>query len=80
MWSSTLASKCLISSSFYWQEGSDNDQESHDIPKPIHKPKKRSHGLLQQNGGEEQLHSRLVVGSSGRSLPQLKRRESDGNN
>ncbi|KAL7584291.1 hypothetical protein Lser_V15G44887 [Lactuca serriola] len=68
----------MVSDHYNAMEGSDNDQESHDIPKPIHKPKKRSHGLLQQNGGEEQLHSRLLVGSSGRSLPQLKRRESDG--
>lgn len=34
--------------------------------------------MLQQNGAhDDQLHSRLV-GSSERSLPQLKRRESDG--
>ncbi|KAI3752472.1 hypothetical protein L2E82_24505 [Cichorium intybus] len=68
----------MVSDHYNALEGSDNDQESNDIPKPVHKPKKRSHGLLQQNGGkEEQLQSRLI-GSSDRSLPQLKRRESDG--
>ncbi|KAL8205923.1 hypothetical protein R6Q57_009474 [Mikania cordata] len=60
------------------QEGSDHDKEISDFPKSLRKPKKRANKLLQQSGVlEDQLQSRLV-GSSDRSLPQLKRRESDG--
>ncbi|KAJ0734567.1 putative transcription factor MYB-related family [Helianthus annuus] len=68
----------MVSDHYNAMEGSDNDKEINDVPKLLHKPKKRTHKLLQQNGGpEDQLQSRLV-GSSDRSLPQLKRRESDG--
>ncbi|KAI7747812.1 hypothetical protein M8C21_005348, partial [Ambrosia artemisiifolia] len=68
----------MVSDHYNALEGSDNEKEINDLPKLLHKPKKRTHKLLQQNGGpEDQLQSRLV-GSSDRSLPQLKRRESDG--
>ncbi|KAI3810539.1 hypothetical protein L1987_20156 [Smallanthus sonchifolius] len=68
----------MVSDHYNAMEGSDNDKEMNDIPKLLHKPKKRTHKLVQQNGGpEDQLQSRLV-GSSDRSLLQLKRRESDG--
>ncbi|KAJ9557042.1 hypothetical protein OSB04_011656 [Centaurea solstitialis] len=67
----------MVSDHYNALEGSDNDHDNNDFPKLIHKPRKRSHGLLQQNGGEDQLQSRLA-GSSDRPMPQLKRRESDG--
>ncbi|KVI11100.1 hypothetical protein Ccrd_010492 [Cynara cardunculus var. scolymus] len=58
-------------------EGSNSDHDDNEFPKLIPKPRKRSHGLFQQNGGEDQLQSRLA-GSSDRPMSQLKRRESDG--
>lgn len=67
----------MVSDHYNALEGSDNDHENNDFPKLIHKSKKRSHGLLQQNGGEDQLQSRLA-GPSDRPMSQLKRRESDG--
>ncbi|XP_076921903.1 protein ALWAYS EARLY 3-like [Bidens hawaiensis] len=68
----------MVSDHYNAMVGSDNDKELNDIPKLLHKPKRRTHKLLQQNvGPDDQLQSRLV-GSSDRSLPQLKRRESDG--
>lgn len=67
----------MVSDHYNAMEGSDTNQEINDFPKPVYKPKKRTHRLLQQNGGQDQLHSR-VVASSDRRLPQLKIRESDG--
>nr|XP_043621779.1 protein ALWAYS EARLY 3-like isoform X2 [Erigeron canadensis] len=67
----------MVSDHYNAMEGSDNDKEANDFPKPVQKPKKRTHRLLQQNGGEDQKQSRLVS-SSDRHLPPLKIRESDG--
>lgn len=67
----------MVSDHYNALEGSDNDQEIKELPKTIHKAKKRSQGLLQKNGGEDHLQSRPVR-SSDRRLPQLKIRESDG--
>ncbi|KAK9054800.1 hypothetical protein SSX86_025879 [Deinandra increscens subsp. villosa] len=68
----------MVSDHYNAMEGSDNDKEINNFPKSLHKPKKRTNKSLQQSGGhEDQLQSR-PVGSSDRSLPQLKRRESDG--
>lgn len=68
----------MVSDHYNALEGSDNDQEINIFPKLVHKPKKRSHGLVQKNGGEEDKLQSRQVGSSDRRLPQLKRRESDG--
>ncbi|XP_076931411.1 protein ALWAYS EARLY 3-like [Bidens hawaiensis] len=68
----------MVSDHYNAMEGSDNDQEINDVSKLTRKPKKRTHQLPPQNNKpEDQLQFR-VVGSSDRSLPPLKRRESDG--
>ncbi|XP_071696866.1 protein ALWAYS EARLY 3-like isoform X2 [Rutidosis leptorrhynchoides] len=63
----------MVSDHYNAMDGSDNDQAINDR-QVVHKPKKRSHGLVQK---EDKLQSRQV-GSSDRRLPQLKIRESDG--
>ncbi|KAI7741663.1 hypothetical protein M8C21_005361, partial [Ambrosia artemisiifolia] len=68
----------MVSDHYNAMEGSDNDQEINDLSKLHRKPKKRTHQPLQQNErAEDHLQFRLV-GSRDRSLPPLKRRESDG--
>ncbi|KAM0040478.1 putative transcription factor MYB/SANT family [Helianthus debilis subsp. tardiflorus] len=68
----------MVSDHYNAMEGSDNDQEINDFSKLPCKPKKRMHQPLQQNErAEDQLKFRLVR-SRDSSLPQLKRRESDG--